>query len=402
MEPTLVLGVDTGSARTVAVLAEVAEGRPRVIGVGRVPCQGLRRGVVVDLEATAAAIEQAVKQACDQAGCQPVSRAVISISGGHIATVGGSASVPVHRPSHGVAPEDIRRALDSAAAVELAPGRKVIHVLPRAYRLDNADGVADPLGMAGRQLEAEVNLVTGDELPVENGLRAAMRAGLQVSDYLVGVRAAGQAVLTREERDAGVLLLDIGAGTTSVAVYDRGHLWHLAIIAVGGERITSDLAALLQVPVAVAEELKLQRGWASVDLCPDTRFELVSPSGHKVRELDDRQLAAIIEPRVEEILQLAAATIKRSGYAGLIPGGLVLTGGGSQLQGLLEVAADSLGLKARIGIPEGELLGKPEYATVAGLVAWGALLAESEAAATAEEQRRTGNRIKNWLTALFR
>lgn len=403
MERTLVLGVDAGSANVVATLAELAEGVPLVIGVGMVPCSGLHRGMVTDLAATAEAMGQAVSKACEMAGRSGVTQAVISVSGPHIQSVLGTASVPVRRPINGVTPEDQRRVLDAAtAAAELPAGCRVMHVVPRTYQLDGLEGIADPLGMAGRSLSASVHLITGEELPVQNYLNAAARAGLQVADFQLGVLAAGEAVLSQEEREAGVLLLQIGAGTTGVAVYDRGHLWHVSVLPVGGEHITSDIATLLRVPVSEAEELKIERGWAATDQAPDTMFELPTPSGKNVREVTDKQLAEIIESRVQEILQLAAAQVKRSGYTGLFPAGLVLTGGGARLNGLVEVAADCLGLPARLGCPSGPLVEQPEFATAAGLIRWGKSLAEDEAAVTADEEKRDNwGRLKNWLRGLF-
>ncbi|HYG57092.1 MAG TPA: cell division protein FtsA, partial [Symbiobacteriaceae bacterium] len=332
MQQSLVLGVDAGSANVVAALADLAGGTPQVIGVGLVPSAGVRRGMVVDLAAAGQAIKQAAQSACDMAGRPEGAPALVAVSGPHVLSLAGTAEVAVHRPTAGVAPEDVRRALDEAAAIPMPPEREVIHVVPRSYRLDGAEGVANPLGLAGRRLAVEAHLITCESFPRRNFLEAAVMAGLEVEDFQVGVRSAGEAVLTREEREAGVLLLDIGAGTTGVAVFDQGHLWHVAVLPVGGEHITADLAALLQVPVAVAEQLKLERGWASKAQAPDTGFELVSPSGQKVREVADKQVAEIVESRVEEILQLAAAQVKRSGYPGLFPGGLVLTGGSAKLQ----------------------------------------------------------------------
>lgn len=396
------LGIDAGSANVVAALADLSGGDPQIIGVGLVPSAGICKGVVVDLKAAADSMRKAVDQACDMAGKPGVTQAVVSLSGAHILSLVGTAEAPVHRPSQGVSPEDVRRALDEASAVTLATGRELIHVAPRAYRLDGADGVMSPLGLAGRRLQVEAHLITGDALPRQNHLEAVRTAGLTVADFSVAIRAAGEAVLTPAEREAGVLLLDIGAATTGVAVYDRGHLWHVAVLPVGGEHVTSDIATLLQVPVASAEQLKIERGWASVTNCPDSAFELVSPSGKQVREVTDKQLAEIIESRVEEILQLAASQVKRSGYAGLFPGGLVLTGGGSKLQGLVELAADCLGLPARIGRPEGPLVGSPEFSTAVGLIQWGNRLVIDEAAAAAEaaKQDKWGH-VKNWLRGLF-
>jgi cell division protein FtsA len=403
VEGSLVLGLDAGSANVVAALADLAGGDPQIIGVGLVPSAGIRRGLVVDLKAAAESMRKAVDQACEMAGRPDlVAPAVVSLSGSHILSLVGSADAPVHRPSQGVQAEDIRRALDEAAIVSLPAGREVIHVAPRAYRLDGADGVVSPLGLAGRRLSVEALLITGEALPRQNHLEAVRTAGLEVADFQVAIRAAGEAVLTREEKEAGVLLLDIGAGTTGVAVYDRGHLWHQAVLPVGGEHITADIATILQVPVASAEQLKIERGWASAKECPETAFELVSPSGKAVREVPDKQLAEIIESRVEEILQLAAQQVKRSGYGGLFPGGLVLTGGATRLRGLAELAADSLGLPARIGSPTGPLVESPEFATAVGLVQWGARLAVDEAAAAAEAAKQDKwGQVKNWLRGLF-
>lgn len=403
VERTPLLGVDAGSAHVAAVLADLSEGEPQVIGVSMVPCSGIRKGLVVDLEATAAAIRQAAAAACEMAGKPGVTRAVLGVSGNHVRSMVGSAEVQVFRPSHGVAPEDIRRALDAAAVVDLPQGRQVVHVVPRSYVLDGADGLVDPLGLAGRALEAEAHLITGEALAIENCLRAASRAGLDVFDYQLAVRAAGEAVLTADERSAGVLLLDVGAETTGVAVYDRGHLWHVSVLPVGSNHITTDIASLLQTPVALAEQLKLERGWAAESMAPDTTFELVTPSGLNVREVEDKKLAGIIESRVQEILQLAAEQVKRSGYAGLFPAGLVLTGGGSRLRGLTEVAADCLGLPARAAAPAGPLADSPEFATAVGLVHWGARLAQDEAAVAAEEVHRDKwGRLRGWLKGLFR
>lgn len=403
MERNLVLGIDAGSENIVVTLAEVAEGEPQVIGVGLVPSAGVHRGVIVDMKAAGEAIRQAVDKACQMATGSGVTRAVVSVSGAHILSQVGAAEVPVHRPTVGVSPEDVRHALDGAAAVELPAGREVIHVAPRSYRLDSNGPMRDPLGLCGRTLEAEVQLITGEALPVQNHLRAVREIGLEVVDYQVAVRAAAEAVLTPEEKEEGVLLLQIGGGTTGVAIYEKGHLFHVAVLPVGGQHITQDIATILRVPVTTAEQVKREMGWADAALAPDTTFELVSPSGRKVREVSEQKVAEIIGSRVEEILQMAAAVVKGSGYTGLFPAGLVLTGGGSRLQGLPEIAADALSLPTRIGVPSGLLVGEPEMATAAGLVRWGAHLAREEAAATQEtvQQKTNYGRIRDWLKALF-
>lgn len=402
LERSLLLGVDAGSAKAAAVLADLTGGEPQVIGVGVAQGGGVRRGLVVDLAATREAVQQAVNKAREMADQPDVVRAVISISGPHIQSLVGTAELPVSRPSAGVSSEDIRRVLEQAAAVELPVGREVVHVVPRAFRLDGAEGILDPLGLSGRELEAEAHLITAERLPLQNHFRAAEQAGLEIVDYQLAIRAAGAAVLTPEEREVGVLLLDIGAETTGVAVYDSGYLWYVSVLPVGGAHITSDIASLLRTPVGMAERLKLERGWASPDLCPDTHFEVPTPSGLNTREVADKQLAAIIQSRVEEILQLAAQQVKRSGYPGLFPAGVVITGGGARLQGLLEAAADSLSLPARLGVPADPLVAEPELATAAGLVQFGARLVADEAAvAEAREQSDTWHRLRSWFQRLF-
>lgn len=406
MEPNLVLGVDAGSTHVVAALAERVEGDSQVIGVGLVPSAGVHRGLIVDMGAAAEAVQKAVTAACQMADRTGVTRAVVSISGAHLLSQVGSAEVPVHRPSAGVTPEAVRQVLDAAAASVAVPAnRELVHVVPRSYTLDGEAPVRDPIGLCGRILAAEAQVVSGEALPIQNHLRMIRQAGLEVADYQVAVRAAGEAVLSPQEREQGVLLLDMGGGTTGVAVYENGHLYHLAVLPVGGEHITHDLAAVLRVPVETAEQIKREQGWASAEMAPEGSFELVSPSGRTVREVTDKHVAEIIESRVEEILQLAAATVKRSGYTGLFPGGLVLTGGGSRLQGLAAYAADCLSLKSRIGVAQGPLAGEPEMATAAGLALWGLQherTEESKADSTQEQNRpaKTG-RVRDWLKALF-
>ncbi|BAD40203.1 cell division protein FtsA [Symbiobacterium thermophilum IAM 14863] len=408
----LVLGLDAGSTHVAAALAEAPEGgEPRVIGVGLVPSAGVYRGLISDLSAAARAMRKAAEAACAMAGRPQVNRAVISISGAHLRSEVGAAAVAVPRPAAGVTPELVRRVLDAAAeAVEPSAGRERVHVIPRSYQLDGSVPLRDPTGLCGRTLAAEVQVVTGDALHVQNHLRAASQAGFEVADYLVAVRAAGEAVLTPEEREEGVLLLDIGGGTTGVAVYELGHLFHLAVLPVGGDHITHDLATVLRIPVETAERLKRERGWAAPRLAGDGTVTLPTPSGLNTYEVSEKYVAEIIGSRVEEILQMAAAAVKRSGYAGLFPAGLVLTGGGSRLRGLAGYAGDCLSLKSRIGTPADSLAAEPELAAAAGLALWGVRAAPaaaeggepSEPATDAAEARpaRAG-RLRDWLKALF-
>ncbi len=412
MAENLVLGLDAGSTHVAAALAEAVEdGEPRVIGVGLVPSAGVYRGLISDLSAAAGAMRKAAEMACAMANKPQVDRAVISISGAHLRSEVGGAAVAVPRPAAGVTPELVRRVLDAAAeAVEPRAGRERVHVVPRSYQLDGSVPLRDPIGLCGRTLSAEVQVVTGDALHVQNHLRAASEAGLEVLDYLVAVRAAGEAVLTPEEREEGVLLLDVGGGTTGVAVYELGHLYHLAVLPVGGDHITHDLATVLRIPVETAERLKRERGWASPSLAGDETVTVPSPSGLNTHEVSERYVAEIIGSRVEEILQMAAAAVKRSGYAGLFPAGLVLTGGGSRLRGLAAFAGDCFNLKSRIGTPADSLAAEPELSVAAGLARWGARAApeaveggqssEPDPEPAAVKPARAG-RFRDWLKALF-
>lgn len=407
MTRSLVLGLDAGSWGVKAALAEVAAGEPHVIGVGVAPHSGIRRGMVTDLSATAEAMKQAVTMA-EKMAHRPrgSARTVLSVSGPHVLSIVGKAEVVVVDPEGGVSPADVEKALDAAARVELPEGRQVIHVLPRAFRLDSAEGIVDPTGLAGRILQAEAHLISVEALPIQNYLRAAVKADMQVADYQLGLYASAEAVLTPSEREGGTLVLDLGAGMTGVAVYEYGRPWYVGMVPVGAEHITRDLAAILQVPLQVAERLKTERGWASVEQCPDTSLELVSSTGQKAREMQDKRFAQIIEPRVQEMLQLVLDQVKVSGYAGVLTGGLVLTGGGARLKGLVEYAGNRLGLPARIGNPAGTLVNGPEFATAVGLCRWAAgplqanLEPEPEPLPVKEEQEKRGS-TKNWLGSLF-
>jgi cell division protein FtsA len=404
LERSHVLGVDAGSAHVRAVLAEVSRDGSRLVGFGNAEARGIRRGMVTDLGAAMAAVATAATRACTQAGLAELPGAVVAVGGAHLWSIPGSSTVPVHRPSSGITPLDLRRALDGAAQVELPEGREVIHVLPRGYQVDEAEGVSDPVGLAGRTLRAEVTLVTGDGFAVQNLLRAVTTAGLTVLDYGAGARFAGELLLTSLERESGVLHLDLGASTTTVAVWEEGHLWDLFVLPVGSDHITADLATVLRIPVAQAEQLKQSHGWASASQAdPELQIDLPTPSGAVVRQVPETELAQIIGSRVEEILQLAANGVKRSGYTGLFPAGLVLSGGGSQLRGLLPFASDSLGLPARIAsAPEGA----PglEWSTAVSLALWGAQRltpAEVETAAAAETTAGPFAKMKRWLAGLF-
>lgn len=405
MERSYVLGIDAGSAHVRAVLAEVSLDGSRLVGFGIAGAAGIRRGIVTDLGAAMGAITTAATRACAQAGLNELPPAVIGVGGAHLRAVPGSSAISVHRPAGGVTPLDLRRALDAAAQVDLPEGREVMHVLPRAYQVDGASSVADPIGLAGRLLQAEVTLVTSDAFTVQNLLRAVTAGGITLLDYGAGARMAGEVALTPLERSSGVLYLDIGGGTTTVAVWEEGHLWDLFVLPIGSDHITADLATVLRIPVTQAEQLKCEHGWAAESQAdPERLIDLPTPSGLGTRQVKEAELAQIIGSRVEEILQLAAGGVKRSGYTGLFPAGLVLTGGGSQLRGLVAFAGDSLGLPARMASPESEGDGSgPGWTTAISLARWGAqhVTPEPQEAAAIEAPAGPIQRMKRWLAGLF-
>jgi cell division protein FtsA len=408
-EARSVLAVDIGSTRVAALVADVSGREPAITGLGLARCTGLRKGVVVDIEGTAQAVSAAVGEACAAAGVK-LKSAYVSISGSHIQSFTGEAEMAIARPDQGIAPEDVKTLLEKATAVGMPPDRELIHVVPRQFQVDGVDGVRDPVGMVGRRLAVTGHLLTGHDGAIQNVLRSVVRADLTVADYLVAVRAAGEAVLTREDREAGVLLLDIGGGTTSVAVYDNGHLWHVAVVPIGGEHITSDVSVGLRLPVPQAEQVKVERGWALRDLASQERYEVPGPSGLDKREVSEKLLAEVIESRVRELLRLAAREVKLSGYSGLFPGGIVVTGGTAELKGIAQATADYFDLPARVGAPLGftgpvQISSAPGLAVAAGLIRWGSRLTvveEAAPAAEAEPKEALWGRVRKWMAGLVR
>lgn len=403
-----VVGLDIGSTKVAAVVAEVSQApEPVIIGLGIAPNSGLRKGVVVDIEGTSRAILQAVEQAERMSGVE-ITGAVISASGSHIGSLNSRGVVAVSRPDHEITADDVRRVLEAARVINLTPDREVLHIVPREYEVDGYDGVKDPVGMVGGRLEVEAHMVTAASASLQNLMRAVARSGLEVEDLWLSGLAAGEAVLTPAEKELGVVLLDIGGGTTDITLYDKGSPWYCAVLPVGGEHITSDIAVGLRVPLPVAEQVKVEQGCATVPQAADREFELPNPSGRGTRRVTQRDVAAIIEARVQELVALVSREIKRSGYPGMLPGGVVLTGGTAQLPGLVEWMAQVLDLPVRVGQPSGlagmnDIVAGPAFATAVGLVRLAARSPVREAAPAQEREPSPGllERLRNWWQALF-
>ncbi len=372
----LFVGLDIGTTKICTLIADIDEGGVlRILGVGVEPARGMRKGVVVDVEQASQAIAASLDKAQHSAGYE-IGTAFVSLAGPHIASVNSRGVVGVGGGSHGIDQDDVDRALDAAQAVAIPHGREILHVIPRSFTVDGQDGIRQPLGMHGFRLEVEAHIITAATASVQNLTKCVEAAGVQVEAYVLNPLASAEVVLTDTEKEMGVVVCDIGGGTTDLAIYIDGNVWHTLSLSVGGNHLTSDIAHGLRLPADVAERVKIEFGHASTREVASTDGFTVQPFGEdKPVTVARADLATIIEARVEEIFSLALQEIKRTGYDGLLPAGIVLTGGSSQLPGIRKVASDVLNLPSRIGAPQNlhglvdKLIG-PAFSTSVGLLVW--------------------------------
>jgi cell division protein FtsA len=367
-----------GTTKICCVIAEPgADGGVDVIGLGAAPSRGLRKGVVVNIDSTVEAIKEAVTQAEEMAGVE-VARVYVGVAGGHVRGVNSRGVVAISGKHREVDETDVQRAVDAARAINLPQDREIIHVLPQTFVVDDQDCVREPIGMSGVRLEVEVHIVSGASTSVQNVIRSVNRAGLAVQDLVLQPLASAEAVLFEDERELGVVIIDIGGGTTDAALVREGAVWHTAIIALGGDHITNDVAIGLRTPVADAEALKKRYGAALAAQVPaDDTVDVPSVGGRKPRQLSRQVLAGIIQPRLEEIFALVARSLGRAGFEDAATAGFVVTGGTSIMEGLPELAERVLGQPVRRGAPsiiDGlvEPVTRPIYATGVGLTLYGA------------------------------
>ncbi|THB67505.1 MAG: cell division protein FtsA [Desulfovibrio sp.] len=371
----LIVGLDIGTTKICAVVGEATEEGVDIVGIGTSPSTGLRKGVVVNIEQTVQSIKRALEEAELMAGCE-IRSVYAGIAGAHIKGFNSHGVIAVKGGE--VGPKDIERVIDAAKAVAIPLDREVIHILPQEYIVDDQRGIADPLGMAGVRLEVKVHIVTGAVTSAQNIVRSCHRSGLDVADIVLESLASAKAVLTDEEREIGVALVDIGGGTTDVAIFSNDSIKHTGVLALGGANMTNDIAFGLRTQMAAAEMIKIRYGCALSEMVQsDEIIEVPSVGGREPRKLSRQVLAEICEPRMEEILALVDQELTRSGFKNMIAAGVVLTGGTSLIQGLQELGEQIFNLPTRVAYPRGmgglkDVVNSPIYATAVGLLMYGA------------------------------
>lgn len=373
----IVTGLDLGTSTTCAVIGEVGEdGNVNVIGVGESPSNGLHKGVVVNIESTVSAVASAVAEAERMAGVK-VGRLYAGVGGIHIKGFGSRGVVVVSQKHQEITVEDRDRVIEASRAKVLPADQEILHVIPRGYLVDDQDGIRDPVGMSGVRLECDVHLVTGSVTAIQNVVRSVEKAGYQIAEMVLNSLATAEVVLAKDEKELGVALLDIGGGTTDLVIYTESALCHNGVTPVGGNQVTSDLAMGLRTPNAEAEELKLRYAHAvTTAVSEDEEVHVAGIGGRPSRTLKRRLVAEIVEPRIEEVFELAAQEIRRHGFENRLAAGIVLTGGTARMQGLVESAEKIFQAPARTGCPSGigglgEIVSNPAYSTAVGLMFYG-------------------------------
>ena len=371
----LLVGLDVGTTKICAVVGEISGGEINIIGVGTHPSIGLHKGVVVNIESTVESIKKAVEEAELMAGCE-ISSVYAGIAGGHITGFNSHGIVAIKGSE--VTKHDVERVIEAARAVAIPMDREVIHVLPQEYIVDEQSGISNPVGMAGVRLEAKVHIVTGAVTSAHNIVKCANKAGLDVCDIVLESLASGEAVLSDEEKDLGTALLDLGGGTTDLAIFSSKNIKHTFVLALGGHNLTNDIAIGLRTPLAEAEKIKQKYGTCiSMNISGEETIEVPGMGGRKARKLPRQILGEILEPRMEEIFALIKREIYRAGMEHITVSGVVVTGGSALLDGVPEIAETIFNLPARLGTPQGikglvDVVNNPMYATGVGLVMFGA------------------------------
>ena len=402
----LIVGLDIGTSKVVAVVAEVApDGRIEIVGMGSHDSRGLKKGVVVNIEATVNAIQRALEEAELMADCK-IQTVFTGIAGSHIRSFNSTGMVAVKDKE--VTPIDVDRAIETARAMPIPTDQQVLHILTQDFIVDGQDGVKEPIGMSGVRLEVKVHIVTGAVTAAQNIVKCVRRCGLEVNDLILQPLASSLAVLTEDEKELGVCLVDIGGGTTDIAVFREGAIRHTAVVPIAGDQITNDIAMALRTPTAEAEELKITYGCALRQLAdPAHMIEVPGVGDRPPRQLSRQTLAEVIEPRVEELYSMVQKVLKDSGYEELLSSGIVLTGGSSVMQGMVELGEEIFHMPVRLGVPRyagglSEVVRNPRYATVVGLLLEG--MVQTQRGLIARQGwsfKQVMNRMREWLQRNF-
>ncbi|MEO6929221.1 MAG: cell division protein FtsA [Casimicrobiaceae bacterium] len=403
----LIVGLDIGTSKIVAIVAEIgAGGELNIVGLGTQPSRGLKRGVVVNIEATMASIQRVLEEAELMADCR-IAEVYTGVAGSHIRSLNSSGMVAIKEKE--VTQADIDRVIETAKAIAIPNDQQILHILPQEFIIDGQEDVREPLGMSGVRLEVKVHIVTGAVSAVENIVKCVRRCGLEVKDVILQPLASARAVLNDDEKDLGVCLMDIGGGTTDLAVFAGGAIRHTAVIPIAGDQITNDIAMTLRTPTKEAEELKVRHGCALRQLANANDFVEVPGVGERgPRKLSRQMLAEVIEPRVEELYTLVQAELRRSGFEELLSSGIVLTGGTSMLAGMVELGEEVFHLPCRVGTPVyvgglSDVVKSPRYATAVGLLLEGRdhWLQDENARQQVKGFGGTAERMRQWFKANF-
>lgn len=368
----MVVGLDIGTSKVATIVALLDEaGDVDIIGIGTSECHGLKKGVVVDIESTVQSIQRSVQEAELMAGCE-INSVAVGVAGTHISSMNSHGIVGIKDKE--VTQTDIDRVIDAAGAVAIPADQRILHIIPQEYLIDDHDGIQQPLGMSGVRLEAKVHIVTCADSAIQNVTKCIVRCGLEVDSIILQQLASGYAVLSPDEKELGVCMVDIGAGTTDISIYTSGAIRHTAIVPIAGDQVTNDIAVAIRTPTQSAEDIKIRFGCAiSQIIGTDESFDVTSVSERKSMKMSRQTLAEVIQPRYEELLSLVMNEIRRSGFEELIPAGVVLTGGASRMEGVPELAEEIFHAPVRLGIPKNvsglqDVVKNPMYAATVGLV----------------------------------
>ncbi len=406
-ERNLIIGLDIGTSKVVAIVAELLpDNSLNVIGIGQHTSRGLKKGVVINIDSTVNAVQRAIEEAELMADCK-ISEVFTGIAGSHVQSINARGMVKIKDAE--VSEADVARVIETAQAIALPSDQQILHILTQEYIIDGQEDVREPLGMSGMKLEVKVHIVTGAVAAAQNIVKSIKRCGLEVNDLILQPLASSEAVLTEDEKELGVCLVDIGGGTTDIAVFKQGAIRHTAVIPIAGDQITNDVAVALRTPTQSAEEIKIRHGSALRQLAdPRESVEVQATDGRESRYLSVQTLAEVIEPRVVELYEFVLAELRRSGLEQMIASGIVITGGSAMMRGMVELGEEIFHMPVRLGMPRyvgglSEVVGNPRYATGVGLLLIGKKQVEQhiQQHLGANSLQRILERMKNWFKGNF-